>query len=301
MMKTIFETHGLTVTGTDEQIKNYAEDEHAYDYIKGTIGHMVKYVEKYAKDDVTIRYARVKNQKRLAFANRNEKHIDTTTKLPTEVGNKTKIFIHNSKTNTFEDIISIDDLSMMKMQDYMETAAYMLDMPMNDAINKELRESIVKLYNEKNTKEDEGKKEEYKPKPFSNMAQSITSEHGFYVGDPALVLKDEILNKGVREGRKIQTGLYDVNGQNMAIIPSINGCHGGHDIYSNTIGIVPLELVDKKKIKQLPADSLDIRIGSNINFMMKQNKLYLAQGSIDEIDVTTQDEQAVSADFNMQL
>lgn len=81
----------------------------------------------------------------------------------------------------------------------------------------------------------------------------------------------------------------------MVIAPATNGCHNGHDIYSGTIGVIPLELVDMEKLKLLPSDSIDIRIGSSLNLMTKQNKLYLAQGEIDEIDTVNTDVQIEDA------
>ena len=296
-MKKMFETHGLKVTGTPEQCELYNHDEHAYDYIKGTIEHMVKYAERYAGEDVTVRYARVQGQNRLAIVNQNKEGISTAGKLLTDVGSKTKVFIHDGKNNRFTDEISVDDLEIMKKERYLETAQYMLDAPMTNAINDELKKGLAGMYNQKvkmQMAEESGVK--YKPQPLDNSKQELKSERGFYVGDPALVLKDSILNRGVRLGQEMQTGIYTVDGERMVIAPATNGRHGGHDIYSRTIGVVPLELVDTDKIKALPSDMLDIRDAGSMNLILKQNRMFLAQSSIEEINTRDVDAPTMETD-----
>lgn len=296
-MQTMFKTHGLSVKGTKEQCELYCHDEHAYDYVKGAIEHMVKYAEKYAQPEPTARYVRYKGTNRLTFVNSNPDGISTAGKTHTEVANHTQVFIYDSKKQSFSDEINVDDLEVMKQDGYLEYASWDLDIPMNNAVNTKLKNTLSQWYNQKvqaQIEEESGVK--YKPQPLDNSKQELKSERGFYVGDPALVLKDSILNRGVRLGQEMQTGIYTVNDQRMIIAPATNGRHGGHDIYSRTIGVVPLELVDTDKIKALPSDMLDIRDAGSMNLILKQNRMFLAQSSIEEINTRDVDAPTMETD-----
>jgi hypothetical protein len=291
--KKMFETHGLTVTGNDEQIANYSENSHAYDYIKGAIEHLIKYDERYAGKEPTIRYAKIDGKNRLAIVNENKDEISTSGTTPTDVGRFTKLFIYNIKTKSFTDTVAVDDLISMKNDKYIEWSKYMLDAKMDNAINDELKTFLVNKYKEKveaqKSAEQKQKRLDITKSPLGENTQSLASEKGFYVGDPAIVLRDDILNAGVRSGNVMQTGVYNVGGKRMIITHCENGRHGGHDIYSGTIGAIPLELVDGDKIKMLPLDELDIRTGNNMNIVVKLGKMYVAQSNIDEIDTREAD------------
>lgn len=286
-MVDIFRINGLTVKGTQEQYDLYFHDEHAYDYIKAAMNHMIKHAEQYAEKDVTIRNARIGFGKRLIIVNQNEDNTDIRGQTLTKVGLNTKLFVYNH-TNGFSNEITIDELEKVKDENYLPVAFDSIGVPINNGLSDDLKKELITKYNklEQSQKLDDIT---YKPQPLDNSKQSLTSNKGFYVGDPALVLKDDILKRGVKEGAEVQTGIYNINGQKMVITHATNGCHGGHDIYSGTIGVIPLELIDKNKIKSLPADSLDIRTGNSMNVIVKQNKMYLAQADIDEIDTRAVD------------
>ena len=66
--------------------------------------------------------------------------------------------------------------------------------------------------------------------------------------------------------------------------------------HSRTIGVVPLELVDTDKIKALPSDMLDIRDAGSMNLILKQNRMFLAQSSIEEINTRDVDAPTMETD-----
>ena len=296
-MKEMFTVHGLHVFGTPEQYELYSQDEHAYDYVKGMIEHLIKHTEQYATKDVDVRYAKVQNGKRLAIVNQNEAGIRTNGRQLTDVGKYAKVFVNEGVGKPFTDRIEVDNLEIMKQDWYFDAATLTLDKPLTNLVSEEFRKELFEVYGKKvkeQIAEESGVK--YKPQPLDNSKQELKSERGFYVGDPALVLKDSILNRGVRLGQEMQTGIYTVNDQRMIIAPATNGRHGGHDIYSRTIGVVPLELVDADKIKALPSDMLDIRDAGSMNLILKQNRMFLAQSSIEEINTRDVDAPTVETD-----
>lgn len=281
-LKKMFETHGLSVYGTAEQNKKYNDDKHAYDYIKGTLDHMAEYSKRYASDEITQRYSHTGTGQHLTVVN--QKHNG---KIQSE---DVKIFMYQK--GTFTDEISVDELYALHDKDYIEQSEDMLNLPMTNAISDTLKKQLHEMYKEKIERQRESKNciENLTPiRTVLDRAEGLTSEKGFYIGDPKLVLKDEILN-ALKKGPNIETGLFHVGEQKMVITHATNGPHNGHDIYSGTLGIIPIEMLDPNKVKLLPHDDLDIRLGKHMNVMMKGGSLYIAQGEIEEIDIRHTDQ-----------
>lgn len=290
MNKMMFKINGLTIKGTEEQIQLYATDAKEFDYVKNSL--------EIVKHKVSNTIAKT-SDKFLNFGKlKRNTYLVAVGDSKSGKGKEPVLMIYDNVKKEFKNEISIDDLELLKNQSAVELLSETMQREQSNMVSEDVQKNAYDIYHKMKFTE---QKSNYKPMPLDNSKQSLTSERGFYVGDPSLVLKDDILKRGVREGAVVQTGIYNIDGQKMVITHATNGCHGGHDIYSGTIGVIPLELIDTVKVKNLPSDSLDIRTGSNMNIIVKQNKMYLAQGSIDEIDTKTVDvsAEAQSTEYSM--
>lgn len=277
MQKKMFEKHGLVITGTDNQNELYASDEKQFDYVKDSLERI---------------YSSVTNN----VAKTNDKFLSTS-RLGSglfliAVGDfdrnskrEPKLMLYKPSKHEFITETSIEQLEILKNKKFVNDVAMNMSKSRNDIMNEDVMSEAFKIYH--NVEDTDNI--EYRPQPLDNSKQSLKSERGFYIGDPSVVLKDDILNNGVRKGSVMQTGVYHVKDNMMVIAHATNGSHNGYEVYSGTIGVVPLELVDTDKIKKLPSDSFGVKLGNNINLIAKKDKIYLAQDKIEEIDTQIAD------------
>ena len=289
------------MTGTKEQADKYSADETAYDYIHRVLNKIVEMADdcgqtRESDDGLDIMSTRIGKGIRLLAV---VKDADTKE----ERLKNTKLFIHDMNERAFRDSISIDDLNILKsdvyQQNYEAITRSEFESTSRNLIVGSMAENIKAQYY---AKLDHTKEERYEPIRQNNIIHTLTASVGFYIGDPAFVLKQDILDRGVCKNNKIQTGLFNVDGVKMFIAPSTNGMHNGHDVYSGTIGIIPIELTDSKKMSFLPADERDIRMSKQINVMQKnQSMFFAAKGAPDfeQINVIETDDALIQN--NMQF
>lgn len=306
----MFKTYGLTVKGTSEQINNYAKDEQAYDYVKATIENLVKYSAKNAEEKATVRFARIGDSKHLVVVNENPNNVSMSDEESKEISKYTKVFVYDTKNLKISNEVNIEDLESMKSENFMDAAKFSLDIRRNNAISEELHKELLAMYSEdvKNQKdlEEQEKKPKLKMLSLDDKPHNLKSDKGFYIGDPTLVLKDEYLDNGIRNEKsgRVMPGMYCVGGVSendpvsnkyMLVTTCANGQTNGYEIYSGSIGVIPLEFVDKDKIKALPTESTDIKINNELNVKVDGNVMYVVEKNSNEVS-TIQTSQAINND-----
>ena len=276
MDKTMFKMHGLYITGTQEQIDKYATNEKEFDYLKRVMEMLYSEASKASKNKGGLFFstANIKSDVRLVALN--DQNEDVT------------FLVYDIKTNAMTKATNIRNLLSLKNDLVLDAAMFDMSDTRDDLIDTKIFQSAFALYHEQINDDVKTKDNTYHPQLISNTKYTLTSQSGFYVGDPSLVLPDDILNRGIRNNGKINTGNYHVGNYGMMIMNAKNGCHSGHNVYSGTMAVIPLELIDKNKIKAL-GDDVDIRLGQRINLIAKENRLFLAQGEIDEINMMVED------------
>lgn len=194
----IIEINGLKITGTKEQNEKYSSDERAYDYIKNKIDKLVRYAKQNTKEGINVNIARISGGKHFVLVTE-DSGKDNEEKI-------TQMFVHDSKTKSIMDNINIDELEIIKEEAYNVVAISQIkSIKSNVAIGNRLEEIERKYYERLNKQKDEMV---YSPIPLDSSMQSLKTKRGFYVGDPSLALKDDILKNGVKTEKVIHTGIY---------------------------------------------------------------------------------------------
>lgn len=272
--KRMFETNRLTITGSEKQISQYASDKTEYDYVKSTLEKIVGNAKKNMKeDDTCFRLGRLNNGNHLVIMKQPKKPVVLMT--------------YNAKTEEYSSEINVDDLNVLKKERNREMLMWQTEQEIPNLVSDKSVETAFNKYKETLQSKPKFAPDAIKCKSVPQETVSLKSEKGFYVGDPRLALRDDILKNGIQRNGKIVSGLYQVKDKQMLITNATKGDHDGYQIYSGAIGVIPLELVDTKKLNRFKTteDSMyNIKRGEQLNVISKKGNLFLAQNEIETID-----------------
>ena len=86
---------------------------------------------------------------------------------------------------------------------------------------------------------------------------NVTSENGFYIGDPCWVLSDEVYHDIWGDNYFFKDGIIETKNGNFIVQSTFygdgnfNSSIGNLRVESGTIAIIPTKLIDEKKVKEL--------------------------------------------------